>query len=204
VELSKTFERVNHARADWPLKQCDIGRRGLYDLPYKYMSKRGLLRHFGGPFEKFCMDGPRSLLISVHLWNHGLLLGTLTRRFRRPMIIWMGSYLTGRTQRVRVGDYLFETIYCHSGVPQGSHLGPLFFIADIKDVLNIFENVRVLAYADDLKSPHQEVHSARIERIQHNFIRFALRGLGWTTHPLPPYESRCLLLGLEVLSNRKK
>jgi hypothetical protein len=34
---------------------------------------------------------------------------------------------------------------------QGSHLGPLFFIADINNVLGIFENVRVLAYADDLK-----------------------------------------------------
>jgi hypothetical protein len=53
-------------------------------------------------------------------------------------------------------------------------------------------------------SPHQEVHSARIQRIQQNFIRFALRGPGWTTQPLPPYESRCLLLGLEVLSDKRK
>jgi hypothetical protein len=80
--------------------------------------------------------------------NHGLLLGTLTRKFRVPMIFWMGSYLTGRTQRVRVGDYLSETIYCHSDVPQRSHLGTLLFIADINDVLDIFENVKVLAYAD--------------------------------------------------------
>jgi hypothetical protein len=36
-------------------------------------------------------------------------------------------------------------------MPQGNHFGPLFFIADINDVLDIFENVRVLAYADDLK-----------------------------------------------------
>jgi hypothetical protein len=62
----------------------------------------------------------------------------------------MDSYWTSRTQHVWVGDYLSES-YCHSGVPQGSHLGPLFFIADINDVLDIFENVRVLAYADDLK-----------------------------------------------------
>jgi hypothetical protein len=61
----------------------------------------------------------------------------------------MGSYLTGRTQRV--GDYLSETIYCHFSVPQGSHLGHLFLLADINDVLDIFENVGVLAYADDLK-----------------------------------------------------
>jgi hypothetical protein len=33
----------------------------------------------------------------------------------------------------------------------GSHLGPLFFIDDINGVLDIFVNVRVLAYADDLK-----------------------------------------------------
>jgi hypothetical protein len=45
---------------------------------------------------------------------------------------WMVSYLTIRTQRVRVGNYLSETIYLHSGVP------PLFFIADISDVLGYF------------------------------------------------------------------
>jgi hypothetical protein len=83
--------------------------------------------------------------------NHGLLVGTLTQKFRGPMIFWMGFYLTGRTQRVWVGDNLSETIYCHSGMPQGSHLGPLFFIADINDVLGVVENVGVLAYADDLK-----------------------------------------------------
>jgi hypothetical protein len=83
--------------------------------------------------------------------NHGLLLGTLARKFRRQMIFWMGSYLCVRTQPVRVGDYLSETIYCQSGVPQGSHLGLLFFIADINDVLDISENIRILAYADDLK-----------------------------------------------------
>jgi hypothetical protein len=60
--------------------------------------------------------------------NHGLLLGTLTRKFRGSMIFWMGSYLPGRTQRVWVGNYLSETIHCHSGMPQGTHHGPLFFI----------------------------------------------------------------------------
>jgi hypothetical protein len=68
-----------------------------------------------------------------------------------PMIFWICSYLTGRTHRVRGGDYLSETIYCHSGVSHSIHVGPLFFIADINDVLDIFENVRILAYADDLK-----------------------------------------------------
>jgi hypothetical protein len=59
----------------------------------------------------------------------------------------VGSYLTGRTQRVTLEDYLSESIQCNSGVPQGSHLGYL----DINGALDIFENVGVLRYADDLK-----------------------------------------------------
>jgi hypothetical protein len=30
--------------------------------------------------------------------NHGLLLGMLTRKLHRPLIFWMGSYLTRRTR----------------------------------------------------------------------------------------------------------
>jgi hypothetical protein len=63
----------------------------------------------------------------------------------------MGSNLTGRTQRVKLEDYFSESIQCHSGVSQGSHLGPIFFIMDINGALDIFENVSVLRYADDLK-----------------------------------------------------
>jgi hypothetical protein len=50
--------------------------------------------------------------------NYRLLVGMLSPKFRGPMIFWMGYYLTGRTQRVRVGDCLSETICCHSGVPR--------------------------------------------------------------------------------------
>jgi hypothetical protein len=63
----------------------------------------------------------------------------------------MGSYLTGRTQRVELEDFLSESIQCHFGVLQGSHLGTKFFILDINGALDIFEDVSVLGYADDLK-----------------------------------------------------
>jgi hypothetical protein len=69
------------------------------------------------------------------------------------MISWMDYYLTLGTQRVRVGNYLSETIYCHSGVPQGSHLDALFFIADINDVLDIVENIKVFEMQVNLVFP---------------------------------------------------
>jgi hypothetical protein len=48
---------------------------------------------------------------------------------------------------------------------------------------------------------HQACHSERIERIQHNFLRFSLRLLHWTANPLPAYDSRCALLDLESLED---
>jgi hypothetical protein len=82
---------------------------------------------------------------------HGLLKFNLSILFGGSLLCSMGSYLTVRTQRVKLKDYLSGSIQCHSGVPQGSHLGAIFFILDINGALYIFKNVSVLGYADDLK-----------------------------------------------------
>jgi hypothetical protein len=72
--------------------------------------------------------------------------------FGGSLLCWMGSYLPGWTQRIKLENYLFESIQCHTGVLQGSHLGPIYFILLINGALDIFENVSVLlGYADDLK-----------------------------------------------------
>jgi hypothetical protein len=83
---------------------------------------------------------------------HSLLKFNLSILFGGSLLCWIESYLTGRTQRVKLEDYLSESIQCHFGVPQRrSHLGPIIFILDFNGVLDIFENVSVLGYADNLK-----------------------------------------------------
>lgn len=62
----------------------------------------------------------------------------------------------------------------------------------------------VLEYAAIVWAPYHVTHSARLERVQRAFVRFALRKLPWTNPQiLPPYEERCLLFRLQSLAQRR-
>jgi hypothetical protein len=67
------------------------------------------------------------------------------------MLSWLTSYLTDRTLSVKISDCISQPIHATSGVPQGSHLGPHLFNIFINDVVEIFSDVEVLLFADDLK-----------------------------------------------------
>lgn len=66
-------------------------------------------------------------------------------------IKWITSYLDSRTQFVKIGDVVSRTIHVSSGVPQGSHLGPLLFILFINNVVDCLRYSEILMYADDIK-----------------------------------------------------
>jgi len=67
------------------------------------------------------------------------------------LLTWISSYLNGRTQRVIFKNAASQLIYMTSGVPQGSHLGPLLFTFFINDLPSIIAHSRVQMYADDVK-----------------------------------------------------
>jgi uncharacterized protein with von Willebrand factor type A (vWA) domain len=62
-----------------------------------------------------------------------------------------------------------------------------------------------LEYASScVRRPFYGTHIDRIERVQKKFVRYALRGLGWTDmFDLPPYVNRCALIRLEILAERR-
>ena len=66
------------------------------------------------------------------------------------LLKWCASFLYHRKQRVVIGDIIGEWQDINGGVPQGTILGPIFFIVYINDLVSKLVTPCYI-FADDTK-----------------------------------------------------
>ena len=74
---------------------------------------------------------------------------------------WFSSYLSNRTQSVRINNVMSSETDISYGVPQGSVLGPVLFNIYVNDLSRYIPDCEIIQYADDT----QLIHTGNIDNI---------------------------------------
>jgi len=86
------------------------------------------------------------------------------------VVVWIGEFLRDCSQRVRLVGHYSEEVRVTSGVPQGSVLGPILFLAYINDIsTNIKSEIRL--FADDCIIYRKIQNIKDVEKLQDDLYR---------------------------------
>ena len=83
------------------------------------------------------------------IWHHGLLHKLSVSGIRSNLLQWVSDYLSNRQVRVVIDGCSSDWCKVSAGVPQGSILGPLFFLIYINDIVDGI-TCDISLYADDI------------------------------------------------------
>ena len=96
---------------------------------------------------------------------HGRLLTKIANSgVNSRVVVWIREFLLGHTQRSRVGGQLSAEVRGTSGVPQGSLLGPLLFLAYVNDIWRNMEST-IRLFAGDCVIYRKIINNADREKI---------------------------------------
>ena len=156
--ISKLTERVVHTRVNSYLSEHDLHVPSQFGYKRHHSCETFLLKLI----DDILVTVDRKLGVVVLIIDlsaafdtvdHSVLLGILQSKFHitGSALSWFKSFLSGRTQRVKIGDSLSTPLSILFGVPQGSILGPLLFNLYCSSLPDAFASAgfNSMGYADD-------------------------------------------------------
>ena len=118
-----------------------------------------------------------------------------------PILNWINSFLSDRTQFVKINNSSSSNLNVSSGVPQGSVLGPTLFIFFINDLPNVIKNSSVKIFADDTKAYNGINNSEDVTNLQNVIDEMFL----WTQQWLLQFnKEKCKILHIGKKNPKNK
>ena len=157
--LSKLLERAVATRMKFHLELNNLGE--IFQSAYKsgHSTETALLCiknhvHLAQSQGKATALILLDLSAAFDIIHHSSLCACLSKwfGFSGKALSWFRSYLTGRSQVVKVGESFSDPIDVTFGVPQGSVLGPILFslyTVPLSKIISKYENIKFHFYADD-------------------------------------------------------
>ena len=99
--------------------------------------------------------------------------------FRGKLLSWFQNYLTNRDQKVRINNSLLISKPVISGVPQGSILGPMFFIIYMNNLPSCVSNTESLLFVDDTKCFCNVSHPSDVTMLQNDLYSVVSWSKAW-------------------------
>ena len=156
--ISKIIERLALTRLRQHITQSDNFSKKQSAYRQYHSTETALLSILDDVYGKID-KGRSTLLVALDMSaafdtvEHPVLLRRLEACFgvTGSALSWISSYLSDRSQFVRLDSFLSPVESCFCGVPQGSVLGPLLFVAYTAPMSTVADHfgVQYHQYADD-------------------------------------------------------
>ena len=158
--LSKVFEKCLHKRVIEFLDIHSVISKSQFGFLKGRSTTQALHEGVGSAVKsldskRFSLGLFLDLSKAFDTLHHDILLAKLEHYGIRGIVLQLfKSFLSGRSQSVRVGNTTSDPLPVSCGVPQGSTLGPLLFLLYINDIVNLPSgsdscSIRFILFADD-------------------------------------------------------
>jgi hypothetical protein len=149
----------------------------LPENQHGFRSKRSTMTALSSMQQEWIQNSDNKLKTGILLWDLSAAYDTLCPSlfceklkiygFDKNTCKWFVSFLTGRSQRVKIGTSISNSMKLVSGVPQGGILSPIIFIIYGADMEEWITHSSIYTYADDTSSSCQDsVEQVVIEQLE--------------------------------------